>query len=423
MTSLRLILILLCFASPVLAQTTNYVRAGATGANNGSDWENAFTSLPATLDRGEVYMVAGDVTGTDYTFNDANSGTTLIWVLAATVANHGTDTGWNDAYAGTATWSGEWSFTTDYYFISGQTRDSTTWTNSYGFRIANYWNYAETDGSAGDNITLLYTDVSGNKTLFGQNWCTNMSGGVDIKGPGLKSNIVIGNCMLSHASFIQLAFVDGITITNNVLAHGNKKQSIRGSDTCKNGAILNNCFYEAANGNLNELGAECSPGTGDESHTAVIAIWDDNGNGAGVFDGWDIRGNKIWYQDFVPGDGPNGAIIVGGGTGWDGVPASNVTISTNTIAGYGALNASIIINGGDAAGSNKIAQGNKWRDCSSYFVSVTGTTADNGNLGAAPWTTWNEFIAYGLPEDGGEEEPGAPSGATATVGTLIITGP
>jgi hypothetical protein len=417
-----ILILLLAFSAG--AQTTNYVRAGASGSNNGTDWNNAFTSFPSTLNRGEVYMIAGDVTGTDYDFNDANSGTTPIIILSATVENHGTDTGWNNAYAGTATWSGEWSFTTDYYFISGQTRDSTTWTNGYGFRVANYWNYAETDGSAGDNIVMLYVDVSGNKTLFGQNWCTNMNGGVDIKGPGWKTNFVMGNCMISHASFIQLSFVRGFVITNSVLAHGNRKQSIRGTDFCPDGEILNCRFYEAANGNINELGAECSPGTGDESHTAVIAVWDDNGNGAGAFDNWRIEGNNIWYQNFVPGDGPNAAIVVGGGTGWDGVPASNVTVSTNTIVGYGARNASLIINGGDAAGSNKVAQGNKWRDCSSYFVSVTGTTADNGNLDSDPWTTWEQFIAYGLPgEVGGEPEPEPPSGNVINVGTLVIGTP
>jgi hypothetical protein len=391
------ILMLLAFSAASAEAATWYVRAGATGANNGADWNDAFTSLPGTLNRGDTYYVAQGLTGTDYNFNDANSGTTLITILAATVENHGTDTGWNNAYAGTATWSGEWQFSTDYYFINGQTRDSATWTNGYGFRVANIWNYADTDGSAGDEITMLYVDVSGNKTLFGQNWCTNMSGGIDIKGPGWKTNFVMGNCMVSHASFIQLSFVQGFSITNSILAHGNKKQSIRGTDACPDGEIINCRFYEAANGNINELGAECSPGTGDESHTAVVAVWDDNGNGAGVFDNWRIEGNNIWYQNFVTGDGPNAAIIIGGGTGWDGVPASNVTVSTNTIFGYGGRNASLIINGGDAAGSNKTAQGNKWRDCSLYFVSVTGTTADNGNLSSSPWTTWEQFIAYGLP--------------------------
>ena len=36
----------------------HYVRAGATGLNNGSDWNNAWTSLPATLVRGDTYYIA-----------------------------------------------------------------------------------------------------------------------------------------------------------------------------------------------------------------------------------------------------------------------------------------------------------------------------------------------------------------------------
>ncbi|MDP2877227.1 MAG: fibronectin type III domain-containing protein, partial [Holophaga sp.] len=35
-----------------------HVRQSATGANNGSDWTNAFTELPSTLNRGAVYHVA-----------------------------------------------------------------------------------------------------------------------------------------------------------------------------------------------------------------------------------------------------------------------------------------------------------------------------------------------------------------------------
>src|SRR5262245_7797716 len=76
---------------------TRYVRAGAAGANTGADWTNAYSVLPATLVRGDVYYLA-DGSYPGYIFDDASSGTTLITIKKATVNDHGTDTGWLASY-------------------------------------------------------------------------------------------------------------------------------------------------------------------------------------------------------------------------------------------------------------------------------------------------------------------------------------
>src|SRR4030043_1400540 len=91
------LVVLLAGVFDIQAQTVYYVRAGATGANNGSDWNNAFTTLPATLVRGTTYYIA-DGNYASYTFDDAVSGTTLITVKKATVADHGTETGGVSTY-------------------------------------------------------------------------------------------------------------------------------------------------------------------------------------------------------------------------------------------------------------------------------------------------------------------------------------
>ena len=57
----RLLLVLL-FCTPVQA-ANHYVRAGATGSADGTDWTNAFTDLPATLTRGDTYFVADGTYG------------------------------------------------------------------------------------------------------------------------------------------------------------------------------------------------------------------------------------------------------------------------------------------------------------------------------------------------------------------------
>lgn len=79
------------------AGATNYVRSGAAGANSGKDWANAYKDLPASLVRGDTYYVADGTYGS-HKFNDERSGTSVILIKKATVADHGTATGWQDEY-------------------------------------------------------------------------------------------------------------------------------------------------------------------------------------------------------------------------------------------------------------------------------------------------------------------------------------
>src|SRR5687768_17254029 len=66
----RVTFVALClFAASAALAADRYVRQGATGSGNGSDWTNAYTSLPASLVRGDTYYVA-DGTYAGYTFDD-----------------------------------------------------------------------------------------------------------------------------------------------------------------------------------------------------------------------------------------------------------------------------------------------------------------------------------------------------------------
>lgn len=126
------------FSFPLFAhaQSVFHVRAGATGDNNGADWNNAFTTLPATLQRGATYYLA-DGSYDEYTFNDAESGSALITIKKATALSHGTETGWLSAYGdGQATFSGQIRFTTGYWIFDGQTGGGPgSWTSGFGFKI------------------------------------------------------------------------------------------------------------------------------------------------------------------------------------------------------------------------------------------------------------------------------------------------
>lgn len=112
------------------AATTRYVRAGATGAANGTSWDDAYTSLPAVLVRGDTYFVA-DGTYSGYTFNDAVSGSLVTTVKKATVADHGTETGWDNSYGdGQAVFTGQTAFEVGGYIVLDGNGGSST---NYGF--------------------------------------------------------------------------------------------------------------------------------------------------------------------------------------------------------------------------------------------------------------------------------------------------
>ncbi|MBI3729189.1 MAG: hypothetical protein HY254_12760 [Burkholderiales bacterium] len=108
-------LLLVTFADAAHA-ADRYIRAGAKG--NGSDWANAYPSLPSTLVRGDTYYIA-DGAYVGRAFGTAVSGTTPITIKKATVADHGTSVGWTDTYGdGQATFSSGFVFTSSYWVIA-----------------------------------------------------------------------------------------------------------------------------------------------------------------------------------------------------------------------------------------------------------------------------------------------------------------
>lgn len=143
---------------------TYYVRAGATGSGTGADWNNAYPTLPATLARGSTYYVAtGSYPG--YTFGSAESGTTLVTVLKATTADHGTSTGWNDGYGtGTALFTNRMIINRGYFTLDGRTGGGPgSWTNNFGFKIISLTPDPGiyVSGSR-KNVTLRHFEVEGN---------------------------------------------------------------------------------------------------------------------------------------------------------------------------------------------------------------------------------------------------------------------
>lgn len=335
------------------------IRDGGTG--DGSAWDNALDSLPSSLTRGNTYYIA-DGTYPAYTFDDAASGTTLITIKKATVADHGVATGWLDTYGdGTATFTGELAFATDYWVFDGVTRNEADWKEQvYGFRVQDsiVLSHLGNFPPGADHITVRYVDVGG---AVGSTYPSIEGEPFYILNANPATDFTISRCFIHNCTLIQLAGVDGITIEYCYFMDMWAKEAIRGAATAKNGVIRYNIFEDTTQ----DTGVP-----GDEG-TAPIAIWD--GDSAGDFDNWEIYGNLFFDTTTIEHSG--GAIVVGGNGGsWAGVAANNVKIYNNTIAGFlGDFSANILINGGTGNESSN----NLWHNCIGT-PSSSPNTATNG---------------------------------------------
>lgn len=146
---------ILFIAFPVFAaDQTLYVRDGASGTGTGADWTNACEELSlceakvdrATYDNVYIYVADGNYAGR-ITFDSVENGTRMIYIYKATVAAHGTETGWDNAYgdgqavitAASSTQQLAISFRTGYYELNGKVGTGGDY-STYGFKVVPYDN-------------------------------------------------------------------------------------------------------------------------------------------------------------------------------------------------------------------------------------------------------------------------------------------
>lgn len=202
-----------------------HVIPGAAVNGDGTTWAvagspggaGAYNALPSSLVRGDTYYIA-DGTHADYTFDDATSGTTRITIKKATVADHGTSTGWSDTLGdGQTVFSGGLDFTTAYYTFDGATRDESTVPTSwgtgsaYGFRVNTPSREAGFYIGAGQiTIRHVFVQGSGDDDDAGQNDAFHIRSGA------LGGCIIEKNC----AKDVGWAWLD-ISDTPNTLVQYN----------------------------------------------------------------------------------------------------------------------------------------------------------------------------------------------------------
>ncbi len=344
-------------AIPFLAfAQTFYVRETAGGTADGSNWTNAYRTLPASLQRGATYYVATGNYGS-YSFSTPESGTTPITVKKATIGDHGTSVGWSDSYGlGAATWSA-WGFTRKYFILDGQLRDA-NWEGGYGFRVV----------ATGDRPVDFF--ATGNQYASGNITLQNF----EVQGLGVDNT--------TYERLVYGIFTRNITLRNCFLHDtGSVPVVTGGSDTW----LMEYCLL-ARNSSNAYRHAEGWAGSQDNNITIRYNRFEDiegtgqivalgrGGNAVENNDNWEIYGNTFFY---TPGNPYNregssdGAIAV-----INNQVARNWKIYNNSFINMQlGLSARIAIGGDGAVGHTAEIKNNFW-----WNAKQTSPVLNNGTF-------------------------------------------
>ena len=305
MKKLIILILLLFIAIPCLA-ANKYILASASGTGSGDDWTNAYTTLPATLIRGDTYYV-GDGTYGGYTFDDAAQGSTYITIKKATSSDHGTSTGWQTSYGdGQALFTGQLTFATSYWLFDGVTGGGPgSWETGYGFKIKRTGSGTKAIrfDSNPAYITVRHVDIE--------------NSGVDVDGTSDTiytlgcDYVTISHCWVHNTNRTNL-LINGstnFTIEYCLISDRHNTDGIHGEHLSANGNGLNanhiyryNIWRDAGGAN-----------------TGVIVIKDS------VQSGFKIYGNIFYDTNWDSGVSSNGII-----TDSTGDSTTNVKVYNNT---------------------------------------------------------------------------------------------
>lgn len=248
---------------------TYYVRAGATGANNGSDWANAWSSISAVRN---ANLVAGDtvyVAAGNYgalTVNRSGAAGSPITIKRATAAAHGTDTGWSSGYDAKVIFDGGDglcavcigdSNQANYVTIDGATR--------YGMVLRNAYHGVRTRGpnNAAHNLTLRYLEI-GDAGAYktGEDGIQGMGNNLVLE----KSYIHDNDTPETHGDGIQWFEGDNVTMRYNVFKNNGQQMMLTetawGNDYVTNLNIYYNVFYNRGGYHYNGISKKLCPPSG-----------------------------------------------------------------------------------------------------------------------------------------------------------------
>jgi hypothetical protein len=352
---------------------TYYVNAAASGNGSGMDWSNAYTDLPASLQRGATYYVAAGNYGSHF-FNDAVSGTSLITIKKATVSDYGTATGWLAAYTNQAVFVAPLKFRTGYYTFNGQVRNENNWfaATNYGFSVVNAagdYNQAikvggldangayDWSGAAGaNNVQIYYTVILAQ--VLPSSGAAERSYQIDLESDTVTTGFIASHCLVENGNnhyFLRSS-------SGSIVEYCGSTGAL--SDTDNHGEVVN-LYYNTPNAVIcyNIFKNNFTPGYGPSgtnpfyAGTAVIALVTST-NCA-------IYGNVFWSNactDAVLGwNGPNNSYLT-----------TNTVFYNNTIVdGWGNQGVNLPQPTSGTENGGNIAENNIWYNSPVSFASCS----------------------------------------------------
>lgn len=286
-TATSLAVLAVAALSPWSAGATCYIRAGAAGLGNGSDWHNAYPSFAAaglhaqtsTAPRGNTYYVAGaSASYGAMDFRNAASGDLAITIKKATEQDHGTSTGWDATYGTlSARFSATVLFRTSNWVFDGVTGGGPgRWDSGHGFYIGS------TIAAAGVKV-LRIDNMSRNITVRHTDMCHETDiGGTDLRDHDTfyclgASNVTLSHCALRHAGRVHFltANMSNVTIERCYMYRCKESATQHAeswSDQGSSNVIIRNCLFKHNMG------------------TGVIVVLSRGGDPR-ISDNWQIYGN------------------------------------------------------------------------------------------------------------------------------------
>jgi hypothetical protein len=384
----------LIYLSSFALGADHYIRAGATGANNGSDWTNAWTAIAGrTWVRGDTYYIASGTYAGTVTISTSPSGATPITIKKATAGAHGAETGWNDAYAtGQAIIDGTLNLSTSYLVIDGVTGSGMS---GHGIKI-----YRSDQPTVSARVIVIDASFLGNASLDISH--------LEIQGPGYMDTCNDSGNYACYSRGVHLSGTSRWRLANcwihDTSENGLSVDDANGSSYSDYGALIENSVISETGGTTSGAHGQGIMYYGTGSNYTIIrnSIFRNNkGSGAisflGATGAWSntlIYNNIFYITDLATYDVISPGVIWsrdGSGGGLSGV-MTNALIANNTIYGYGSIAVPGVLAQirMDAPGStNVIVENNLFE--SGHFTAVNGgvgTTLSNngyfGNTGIVP---------------------------------------
>ena len=356
----------------------HYIRAGATGASDGTSWINAWpTFASVNWVRGDTYYLAGGIYNENPIISVPPSGSTLIYIKKANLADNGSDIGFVATYAtSVATIAGALDIDKGFVSLDGVTGSGTS---GHGILISN---------TAFTNVLTLedYSSFSiSHCEIRGAGYAASTSAFSGISYNCIyvsQKNTAIRNCWIHEVTTngVQILNVTGTSYSdygfifeNNVISetggcldptnHGQGMQLGQASELGY--CILRNNVFRNING-------------------SGMIVFLSSGNGAYHHD-IQIYNNVFYITDLSTYSVISPGVIWAEQAGsYTGNGLVNLYIINNTFFGLGSptansVSGAIILH---APTTNTVLQNNLWENCrlSSPHVGVT-SQSNNGYYG------------------------------------------